>query len=87
MSLFPKGTMRKSGIGMVGAAPFAGYLVGFGVKLLGFGEECTPEAVEAGCMTAEAAATAVTGIVTSVLGLVGGFTYWKGRNRAAAEGK
>jgi hypothetical protein len=86
-TMFPKNTMRKTGVGLVGVAPVIGYAAGIGARVFGFGDECTPEAIEAGCMTAEAAATAVTGLVTSAAGLVGGFLYWKGFNRAKARGE
>lgn len=70
MALFPKGTMRKTGVGLVGLAP----VVAMGLTFVGIGE-CTPEALEMGCVGASAMAA-------GALSLVGGVLYWIGFNRA-----
>lgn len=70
MALFPKNTMRKSGVGLVGLAPVLAVVL----QMFGVGE-CTPEAVEAGCMSGG-------DIAAGLMGLVGAGLYWVGRNRA-----
>lgn len=75
MALFPKNTMRKTGVGLVGFAP----VLAVGLQMVGIGE-CTPEAVEMGCVSGSA-------IASSIMGLFGGVMYWIGRNRADADGK
>lgn len=70
MTLFPKGTMRKSGVGLVGLAP----VVAMVLTMVGVGE-CTPDVVEAGCVGGSAMAA-------GALSLVGGVLYWIGFNRA-----
>lgn len=80
--MFPQGTMRKSGAAALGVAPIVGMIASVAVRLLGVGDECTDEAIQAGCMTAEQIGNAVGGLVTSGIALVGGVLYWKGFNRA-----
>jgi hypothetical protein len=70
MKLFPAGTMRKTGVGLVGFSP----VVAMGLTMLGVGE-CTPEAVEQGCMGASA-------IAGGLMSIAGGVMYWIGFNRA-----
>lgn len=75
MALFPQNTMRKTGVGLVGFAP----VLAVGLQMLGVGE-CTPEAVEMGCVSGSA-------IASGLLGLLGGGLYWIGRNRAEKKGE
>jgi hypothetical protein len=73
--MIPQNTLRKTGIGIASFGPLLTVLLTF----IGVGE-CTPEAVEMGCVGGAQIAGALT-----TLG--GGVVYWIGRNRAEKAGK
>lgn len=63
--------LRKTGVGVAAFGPVLGVVL----QYLGVGQECTPEMVEAGCVSAPQMAGA---FVT----MVGGAIFWVGQNRA-----
>lgn len=71
----PANTLRKTGVAMMAISPIlTAVLDHFGVH------ECTPDEVAAGCVGTAA-------VVSAILTLIGGATYWIGRNRAEARDK
>lgn len=83
----PENTMRKNGVNLIGLSPVIGAVVGVGLKMFGVGDECTAEAIEAGCQTADQIAASVGGAVTAIVSAVGGILFWRGQNRAHKRGE
>lgn len=73
--MIPQNTLRKTGIGLASLGPMLTVALNF----FGVGE-CTPEAVEMGCV----GGAQIAGAITT---LIGGGVYWIGRNRAEKAGK
>lgn len=71
MALFPKNTMRKTGIGVATLSPILGVIA----QALGAPAECAPEAIDMGCVSAAQIGSAI-GVA------VGGALYVLGSIRA-----
>lgn len=68
--MLPKGTARATGIGFISLAPAAAVIL----QLFGVPAECSPEAVDMGCITASQ-------IAVALMTAIGGGIYAWGQNR------